>query len=113
ELITVQRSPPPADRCRARRANSARNREDVAAMSSTFLSPTRPRASLLAIGVLFFVNGATAASWLPRLPDVRDRLGISDAALGLTMVGMGVGGLAVSLLSGVIVDRFGSRRVAV
>ncbi len=75
--------------------------------------PPRSRAPLVAIGALFFVNGASVASWFPRLPDVRDRLGISEAGLGLTLVGMGVGGLAISLLSGVVVDRFGSRRVAV
>lgn len=81
------------------------------------MSPASPhprhRAALVAIGTLFFVNGASAASWLPRLPDVRDRLGVSESGLGLTLVGMGVGGLIVSLLSGVVVDRFGSRRVAV
>lgn len=81
-------------------------------MSSPPLPP-RSRAPLIAIGALFFVNGASVASWFPRLPDVRDRLGISEAGLGLTLVGMGVGGLAISLMSGVVVDRFGSRRVAV
>ena len=37
------------------------------------------------------------------------RPGISDAALGLTLVGMGLGGLAASLFSGWLVDRRGSR----
>lgn len=83
-------------------------------MSSASRPPARAhaRAPLAAIGALFFVNGASVASWFPRLPDVRDRLGISEAGLGLTLVGMGVGGLTISLLSGVVVDRFGSRRVA-
>lgn len=76
-------------------------------------TPRWSRAPLVAIGTLFFVNGASVASWFPRLPDVRDRLGISEGGLGLTLVGMGVGGLAVSLVSGVVVDRFSSRRVAV
>ena len=58
---------------------------------------------------MFFVNGATLSSWTPRLPEVQADLGISDAALGLTLVGMGVGGLISSLFSGWLVDRRGSR----
>ncbi|MET0578843.1 MAG: MFS transporter, partial [Ilumatobacteraceae bacterium] len=58
---------------------------------------------------MFFVNGATFASWSPRLPEVQADLGISDAALGLTLVGVGVGGLAASLFSGWLVDHRGSR----
>ncbi len=68
-----------------------------------------PRAARLAISVVFLVNGVTFASWMPRLPEIQDRLGISDAALGITLVGAGVGGLAASGLSGRLVDRFGSR----
>ncbi|MBA3606492.1 MAG: hypothetical protein H0W46_11105, partial [Acidimicrobiia bacterium] len=58
-----------------------------------------------AIAAVFFVNGATFSSWLPRLPELQERLGISDAALGVTLVGSGVGGLAASAWSGWLVDR--------
>jgi predicted MFS family arabinose efflux permease len=58
---------------------------------------------------VFFVNGATYASWAPRLPELQRELGISDAALGLTLVGMGLGGLMSSSFSGWLVDRRGSR----
>ena len=71
--------------------------------------PARARIAALAIGAVFFVNGATLSSWIPRLPELQVELGISDAALGLTLVGMGVGGLASSLFSGWLVDRRGSR----
>src|SRR5829696_2300622 len=63
----------------------------------------------LAVGTVFFVNGATFSSWTPRLPELQRDLGISDAALGLTLVGMGLGGLASSAFSGWLVDRRGSR----
>lgn len=69
--------------------------------------------TVVAIGVLFFGNGLVYASWVPRLPEIREALAISDTALGLTLLGAGVGGLLTSLVSGVVVDRFGSRRVAV
>ena len=58
---------------------------------------------------MFFVNGATYASWTPRLPELQRELGISDGALGLTLVGMGLGGLAATSFSGWLVDRRGSR----
>ncbi len=62
---------------------------------------------------MFFVNGASAASWFPRLPEIRDRLGVSETGLGLTLVGIGLGGLLASIFSGAFVDRFGSRRMCV
>src|SRR3954454_18740219 len=80
-------------------------------------SPTAATASFgrpaLAIGAVFFVNGATYASWTPRLPELQRELGISDAALGLTLVGMGLGGLIASSFSGWLVDRRGSRTTTV
>jgi predicted MFS family arabinose efflux permease len=72
-----------------------------------------PRAAAAAIATVFFVNGATFASWSPRLPELQDDLGVSDAALGLTLLGGGLGGLAASALSGWLVDRRGSRAVTV
>ena len=67
------------------------------------------RVAALAVGAVFFANGATFSSWSPRLPELQRDLGISDAALGLTLVGMGLGGLLSSSMSGWLVDRFGSR----
>ncbi|MGH3667986.1 MAG: MFS transporter, partial [Acidimicrobiia bacterium] len=52
-------------------------------------------------------------SWLPRLPELRDRLGIDLSALGLTLALGGLGSLIGSSLSGVVVGRFGARRTAV
>ena len=72
-------------------------------------APLSHAAATIAIGAFFFVNGATYASWVPRLPEIRDDLGVSDTALGLTLLGGGLGGLAVSLVSGRVVDRVGSR----
>src|SRR6476659_3530187 len=71
------------------------------------------RRTAAAIGAVFFVNGATYASWTPRLPELQRELGISDGALGLTLVGMGMGGLAASAFSGWLVDRRGSRTTTV
>ena len=63
----------------------------------------------IAIAALFFVNGMTYGSWIARLPEIQDDLAVGDAALGLTLVGAGVGALVTSLVAGRLVDRFGSR----
>ncbi len=61
--------------------------------------------------MLFFVNGAIYGNWIPRLPEIKDRLGVSNAGLGVALIGGGIGGLIGSLAVGAIVARFGSRRV--
>ncbi len=76
---------------------------------ATDVPAARTRSARLAIGAVFFVNGITFASWLPRLPEIQARIDVSDTALGVALVGAGVGGLAASLVSGRMVDRFGSR----
>lgn len=73
----------------------------------------RLRTTAVAIGAMFAVNGFAFGSWVPRLPEVREALDISDAALGLTLLGGGIGGLTMSLASGRLVERFGSRRTMV
>ncbi|WP_040509737.1 MFS transporter [Gordonia soli] len=43
--------------------------------------------------LVFFVNGAVLASWAPRIPDVAERLGTSDAALGGALFGVAAGSI--------------------
>ncbi|HEU4916723.1 MAG TPA: MFS transporter [Acidimicrobiia bacterium] len=68
---------------------------------------------MLGVALLFFVNGVVVGSWLPRLPEIRDRLGIHLDALGLTLALGGLGSLIGSSLSGVVVGKLGARRTAV
>ena len=65
------------------------------------------------MALLFFVNGVVIGSWLPRLPEIRDRLGIDLGALGFTLALGGLGSLVGSSISGVMVGRLGARRAAV
>lgn len=62
-----------------------------------------------AVAVLFFVNGATFSNWIPRIPEVRDRLGVSNAGLGASLLGGGLGGLLASLVVARLLGRFGTR----
>ncbi len=73
----------------------------------------RTRHSGMAVAVLFFVNGMTFSNWLPRIPEVRDRLGLGNAGLGATLLGGGLGGIVGSLLVARASERLGSKRLLV
>ena len=75
------------------------------------LDSPRTRHSAFAVAVLFFVNGATFSNWLPRIPEIRDNLGLGNAGLGATLLGGGLGGIIGALVVGRVMDRLGSRRV--
>jgi predicted MFS family arabinose efflux permease len=63
------------------------------------------------VAALFFVNGATFSNWLPRIPEIRDELGLGNAGLGATLLGGGLGGIIGALAVGKVIDRLGSRRL--
>lgn len=67
--------------------------------------------ALRSIAVQFFVNGALFASFIPRLPEIRDRVGISVAGIGLLMSVAGATGLVASATVGRAIARFGTRTV--
>jgi MFS family permease len=67
--------------------------------------------ALRAIAIQFFVNGALFASFIPRLPEIRDHVGISTAGIGLLTSIAGVTGLIASATVGRAIARFGTRRV--
>lgn len=71
------------------------------------------RRAIIAIGVQFFVNGAVVSSYLPRMPEVRDRLGITLAMLGLVSTLASAAALVSSMLSSRVIERFGTKRVLV
>ena len=57
------------------------------------------------------MNGALFASFLPRLPEIRDRVDISVDRVGLLLSLAGLAGLAGSALVGPAIARFGTRAV--
>ncbi len=63
------------------------------------------------VATQFFVNGALFASVVPRLPEVRDHIGVSTTTLGLVMSMAGLFGLVGSLTVGRAIERITSRRV--
>jgi hypothetical protein len=82
------------------------------ASPSPVITPARARAARIGVSAMFFVNGAVAASIIPRLPAIKDGLALSNGELGAAVAAMPLGGLLVGGLVGVLVGRFGSGRVA-
>ncbi len=63
--------------------------------------------------LLFALFGLAAASWMTRLPTIRDTLGVTSGKLGLIIIVGGVGALLAVMVTGAIVSRFGSRTTLV
>ncbi|MDQ1738488.1 MAG: hypothetical protein QOE53_140, partial [Pseudonocardiales bacterium] len=68
------------------------------------------RAGVRGTYVAFLGSGFAFASWASRIPQVRDRLHLSPAQLGLLLLCIAAGSLLALPLSGPVVHRFGSRR---
>ncbi|MEV6227626.1 MFS transporter [Saccharopolyspora shandongensis] len=73
----------------------------------------RPVAARLAVATLFLVNGASFASVVPRYPELKDALALSNAALGTAIAALPLGSLVAGLLAGPILARWRSSVVAV
>lgn len=63
------------------------------------------------MGAVFFVNGFVFSNWIPRINEVRDRLGVSNSGLGLALLGGGLGGFVGSLLVARVVTKVRTRTV--
>ncbi len=61
----------------------------------------------------FWINGMVFASFIPRLPEIRDRIEIDLATLGLLLTLGSLGGLAGSAICGPLIQRFGTRRAMI
>lgn len=73
----------------------------------------RPRLARVAVAAIFLANGALIANWFARIPDVKQRFGLSDGTLGLALLTTAVGALVAQPVTGWIVGRVGSRIVTI
>ncbi|TRY16749.1 MFS transporter [Tessaracoccus rhinocerotis] len=65
------------------------------------------------VALLFWLNGATYASLIPRYPELKQALDLSDTFWGLSIAVGPLGGLAAGLATAVLMRRFNSANVAV
>lgn len=75
--------------------------------------PTRDRRARIAVAALFLTNGALFANLLPRYPEIKSDLGLSNAAYGAAVAAFSVGALVTGPLAAALIRRFHSARVAV
>jgi MFS family permease len=61
------------------------------------------------IVALFFTHALAAGAIHTRIPDLQELIGLSEAQLGLVLMGQPLGALSMFLFSSAIVERFGPR----
>ncbi len=63
-----------------------------------------------AVAAMFLANGFLFGSWAPQIPLLLPRHDITEATLGLLILGLGVGAVTAMSFSGAVIARVGSRR---
>lgn len=66
-----------------------------------------------AVSLFFFIQGLIFATWANRIPDIKETLGLTDAALGTVLFAIPVGQVTAMVLSGWLVNRFGSKKMLI
>lgn len=74
--------------------------------------PTQLRRARVAVAACFFLNAVFYANVVPRLPDVKAELGLTNASLGAALAAMPLGALLAALSSAALIRRFTSASVA-
>ncbi len=72
-------------------------------------TPAQVRAWRNAVFVVFALTGIAIASWVARLPAVRDSLGISPAQVAALILGAAIGSIVGLIASSHILARFGAK----
>jgi MFS family permease len=77
--------------------------------------PTNQRAIALrarwALPWIFFLMGLTSMAWVPRIPEIKSSLGLSDGEFGVVLVSSSIGAIIGAQLAGRLIQRFGSRNL--
>jgi MFS family permease len=66
----------------------------------------------LAVSAAFLANGFVLGNWTPQIPLLQQRLGLSEAQLGLMILAFGLGAVLAMPLLGAATARFGSRQTS-
>jgi len=64
-----------------------------------------------AVWASFFALGITGMAWVPRIPEIKSQLGLSDGQFGLLLIASTIGAIPGAQLSGRIVHMFSSKIV--
>ncbi len=72
-----------------------------------------PRVHRIGISVFFFIAGITFASWASRIPEIQNKLQLSEAGLGAVLLALPIGQLISLPISGWLISRYGSRQLVI
>lgn len=67
----------------------------------------------LSIFYFYFIMGLIFASWASRIPDIKSSLHLNDGQLGQVLFAMPLGQLLMMVVSGYLVNKFGSRIILI
>lgn len=76
-----------------------------------FRTPTPGIRAQISTRFAFLITGLAMSAWAPLIPFVKARLAIGESALGLLILCFGVGSLIAMPITGLLVNRYGCRRV--
>ena len=60
---------------------------------------------------IFFLMGVVSMAWVPRIPEIKTSLGLTDGEFGIVLVSSSVGAVVGAQLAGQMIQRFGSRNL--
>src|SRR3954447_19898618 len=66
-------------------------------------TPAVLRRARLGVMVAFLANGATFGTWATRIPEIRDRLGLSDSVLGFALLSIAAGAVLAMPIAGTLI----------
>jgi len=73
------------------------------------MSHDSSKAARTATSAIFFLSGVNVATWVSRIPAIKDRLQITEAELGLALLCSAIGSMAAMPAWGLLSARLGSR----
>jgi MFS family permease len=73
--------------------------------------PVSNRAHRLAVAAFFFIVGLSFASWASRIPDIKSKMQLNDAALGGILFALPIGSMVCLPFAGWVVAKYGSRKI--
>jgi fucose permease len=91
-------------------AIASRLQEFVTRLSAVQIQPA-PERSRVALRYLFLVMGLVSMAWVPRIPEIKIALGLSDGQLGLVLVSSSVGAVIGAQAAGHLVQLIGSKNL--
>jgi MFS family permease len=75
--------------------------------------PLNTRVYRIAVSAFFFVAGLSFATWASRIPDIKEKLQLSDAGLGVVLFALPVGQILSLPIAAWLISKLGSRTVVI